>query len=381
MMEQRRVQSFTSSPYQYVVDYPGPQDLSRCGSHDPVPLKNIHGSFDERTSFHHYASEPSTTRSLSAPIDAFDSWALEGPPCGSPLSTSSSISHPESVPTPPYTGLPMYDTAESPAFQHIRSPASHEAWSGEPEPLWRPSYPEVPAWGSQQYSLPYHGGPACEQMSLQPVQDYMPRSGPLATPAYFSYHTPVHYPAARVVASTRPKRELASNPELSDQESDSELEESESDDETSSHKSSFPMARRSGANANVMKLGKWGITTVINTASDNRPYHCPLQAKEHSDSPCTSRFQRPEHLRRHVRTVHTDERCHFCKVCPRTFSRGDNLHDHYWTHVERGGRAGSNRKMGIPELKTILGPKGRPIIKRLRLKLARHQAKHVRAKL
>jgi hypothetical protein len=37
--------------------------------------------------------------------------------------------------------------------------------------------------------------------------------------------------------------------------------------------------------------------------------------------------------------------------------------------------------MGIPELKIILGPKGRPIIKRLRLKLARHQAKHVRAKL
>ena len=383
-MEQRRVQSFTSSPYQYVVDYPGSQDLSRCDSHEPIPMKHGNGSYDERMSFHHLARETSTTRSLSAPIDAFDPWLLEGPGCGSPMSTSSSISHNESLPTPPYTGMPMYDNVESPAFHHVRSPVNHEAWAAEPEHVWRPSYPDLPTWGSQQFSLPYHGGPACEQMSLQPVQQYVPHSGPSVAPAYIPYHAPAPFPTARVANPGPLRKELASDAGHSEKESDSESDESESDDDASLHGSSYSTSRRSGANANVMKLGKWGENPAsypLHHTLDVRHWQCPLDDKDHAGVPCPKRFQRPEHLRRHVRTVHGNDRCHFCKVCPKTFSRGDNLRDHYWTHVNRGGRAGKNNKMSIPELKAILGPKERPLIRRLKMKLNLLKERNMRAKL
>jgi hypothetical protein len=385
MMEQRRVQSFTSSPYQYVVDYPASHDLSRCDSHEPITMKNGHGSFDERASFHHFAREQSATQSLSAPIDAFDPWILEGAPCGSPMSTSSSISHPESVPTPPpYTGMPMYDTAGSSAFHHVRSPANPEAWAEEPEPLWRPSYPDVPTWGSQQFSLPYHRGPACEQMSLQPVQDYIPHSGPSVSSAYIQYHAPV---ASSSVKAITFKQKLASVAELNDKDSsnsESDVSDSDDDDDASLQRSSYSTSRRSGANSNVLKLGKWGADTssfpFITNTSD-RQYQCPAEDKDHAGHVCPKRFQRPEHLRRHLKTVHGNERLHYCKVCDRPFSRGDNLRDHYWTHVQRGGRSGKNNKMSIPELKAILGPKDRPLVKRLKLKLARVRERSTGAKL
>jgi hypothetical protein len=67
-------------------------------------------------------------------------------------------------------------------------------------------------------------------------------------------------------------------------------------------------------------------------------------------------------------------------VCPRLFSRGDNLRDHYWTHVNRGGRAGKNIKMSLTELKTILGPKEKLLVKRLKMKLHNNQAKQIKAK-
>ncbi|KAF2787028.1 hypothetical protein K505DRAFT_219019, partial [Melanomma pulvis-pyrius CBS 109.77] len=49
---------------------------------------------------------------------------------------------------------------------------------------------------------------------------------------------------------------------------------------------------------------------------------------------CGATFVRPEHLRRHVNSKHTDEKNHGCKVdgCKKLFTRGDNLRDHYWTH-------------------------------------------------
>jgi hypothetical protein len=60
------------------------------------------------------------------------------------------------------------------------------------------------------------------------------------------------------------------------------------------------------------------------------------------------------------------------------FSRGDNLRDHYWTHLSRGGRAGVNKKMTLEELKVILGPKEKKLIRRLREKQKAHLAKQSR---
>lgn len=381
-MEQRRVQSFTSSPYQYVMEYVGSQDLSRCDSHEPIASKPGHGSLEQQSYTHHYAQGRSTARSLSAPIDAFDPWILEGPPCGSPLSTSSSISHTESFPTPAYTGTLMYDQVDSPVFPHVRSPTSHDAWSGEPEPAWRPSYPEMTTWSSQQFSLPYHEDPPCDHLLLQPVQEHIPQAGHPAAPFYIPYSATIRYSAARDVESAPFERGLASNPDDSDMDSDSESEDSESDDDSSTMKSSsHPTFRSSGADSSVMKLGKWDNSVCsFPTASEPRHYRCPLEDKDHSGNACPKRFVRPEHLRRHIRTVHGNERCHICKVCPRLFSRGDNLRDHYWTHVNRGGRAGKNIKMSLTELKAILGPKEKLLVKRLKMKLHNNQAKQIKAK-
>ncbi|KAG9191518.1 hypothetical protein G6011_10252 [Alternaria panax] len=382
-MEQRRVQSFTSSPYQYVGDYAGSQDVSRCDSLEPIILKPVHGSCHERSYIHQYANEAATTRSLSAPIDAFDPWILEGPPCGSPLSTSSTISYTDSVPTPPYAGMPMYDTVDSPVFQHIRSPTNNNAWSGEPEPVWRPSYPEVTVWGSQQFSLPYHGGPSCDQMALQPVREYIPQAGPSLSPSYTQYDAALRYCAPGVVGPASLKHELASHTDNSDVDSGSESDFSDSDDEESLQKSPHSISRGSGTYASVMKLGKWDHSMcAFPTASEARRYRCPLEDKYHAGNPCPKKFARPEHLRRHVNTVHgnLNERSHMCKVCPRLFSRGDNLRDHYWTHLERGGRAGKNIKMTLLELKAILGPKEKMLVKRLKMKLHASRAKLVKGR-
>jgi len=51
------------------------------------------------------------------------------------------------------------------------------------------------------------------------------------------------------------------------------------------------------------------------------------------------------------------------------------LRDHYWTHLDRGGRKGKNRKFTFAELKEILGQKERKLIRRLRLQLQRHEKK------
>jgi hypothetical protein len=293
------------------------------------------------------------------------------------LSTSSSISHTESVPTPPYTGMPVYDQVNSPAFQHVRSPTSHENWSGEPEPVWRPSYPEITTWGSQPFSLSYHGGSTCDQMPIQPVQGYIPQAGPPVAQPYIPFSAPIRYSPARVVDSAPFKQEVISNPDDSDKDSDSEAEDSESDDDDSSHSTS----RNSGVNASVMKLGKWGNSVCsFPTTTQHRHYRCPLEDKEHPGRPCPKGFVRPEHLRRHVRTVHGTMRPHACKVCPKPFSRGDNLRDHYWTHLNRGGRRGKNTKMSLEELKAILGPKERLLVKRLKMRLQNSRAKQTKAK-
>ncbi|KZP06423.1 hypothetical protein FIBSPDRAFT_762036, partial [Athelia psychrophila] len=49
---------------------------------------------------------------------------------------------------------------------------------------------------------------------------------------------------------------------------------------------------------------------------------------------CGKCFIRAEHLKRHIRSIHTDEKPHPCpkKGCDRTFSRRDNLGQHLRVH-------------------------------------------------
>ncbi|KAI1560303.1 hypothetical protein A1F96_10765 [Pyrenophora tritici-repentis] len=336
MREQVRAQSYTSSPYPYVPEYAGVQDVSRGNPH------------------HSMIS--------SAPVDAFDPWVLEGPPCGSPLSTASSIGHSECVPTPPYDGVAMYE----PYFHDIPDPSvGHTPWKSEPEQLWRPNYTEPTAWCSQSYVLSYHANPTQNQLPVQPMHSYMP------LPRNSAYDSADSMPFR--FRSTNIKSESTSNRE-NDSQSDSDSDDSDNDD-SASQKSSASTKKDTRAARNVMNLGKWAnnVIDLYNNTAQQRLYECPMHVSGSQSKavPCQRSFVRPEHLRRHVKTVHSKERLYMCKVpdCHRPFSRGDNLREHYWTHVERGGRGGKNRKMGFPELKAILGPKEKQLAKRLKRKL------------
>ncbi|KAF2827845.1 hypothetical protein CC86DRAFT_438663 [Ophiobolus disseminans] len=171
---------------------------------------------------------------------------------------------------------------------------------------------------------------------------------------------------------------------------------SDSDNSGSEHDGSRDTGRESSCSTSnskdegpprgvVLKLGKWPNRANLITTPEQRLYACPIPIGNKADGHvCGTRFARPEHLRRHVNSVHSVEKLYGCKVpsCCRFFSRGDNLRYHYWTHLERGGRSGTNEKMQLEQLKAILGPKEKKLIKKLKLTLIEHQRKmRARAKL
>lgn len=51
---------------------------------------------------------------------------------------------------------------------------------------------------------------------------------------------------------------------------------------------------------------------------------------------CGKSFRRSEHLRRHIRSVHSMERPFACTLCDKKFSRSDNLSQHLKTHKRNG---------------------------------------------
>jgi hypothetical protein len=86
---------------------------------------------------------------------------------------------------------------------------------------------------------------------------------------------------------------------------------------------------------------------------------------------CKKRFSRPEHLRRHMRTVHSDQKDKICKFpgYKKSFSRADNLQDHYWTHLDKGGRYGYNVQLSLEELERVLCPKEQDVYDRIERRL------------
>lgn len=59
-------------------------------------------------------------------------------------------------------------------------------------------------------------------------------------------------------------------------------------------------------------------------------------AKQFVCSYCRRRFKRQEHLKRHVRSLHTNEKPYDCELCGKKFSRTDNLAQHVRTHALEG---------------------------------------------
>lgn len=161
--------------------------------------------------------------------------------------------------------------------------------------------------------------------------------------------------------------------EKAQQDEDSSDEESDWDEEATNDSQSETLAYRSKPKTKASRLhvDKWSVDIATIQQSEARNHKCTFPG-------CTSSFVRPEHHRRHVKSKHVPERLFPCQIegCKtKAFSRGDNLRDHYWTHLDRGGRIGKNKKFTLQELKETLGPKEKKLIRRLREKQRQHEAK------
>lgn len=69
------------------------------------------------------------------------------------------------------------------------------------------------------------------------------------------------------------------------------------------------------------------ITPMSGADDEAKPFKC----KE-----CSKAFRRSEHLKRHIRSVHSTERPFACMFCEKKFSRSDNLSQHLKTHKKHG---------------------------------------------
>lgn len=326
------------------------------GSFRQMPHRQSQSSFNETTSPAQlpemYAQAPAPTTDDSA----FAPWLFEVAPYDTPLSRASSYSGSGYVSTP----QSLMDI-DQPSMYHMEGhQAPHSVdyttrGSGFPNDLDL-------AW---QHAL--ESGNVFEQVlapsTSWPAGDW--RGPPL--PPINLYNPTTNYGNYSTRKSAHPTTRKPLNAEISTVGSVSDSDDSDYDDSGSSYSQ---RGKSSNANDSVLKLGKWSMIDPF-TQPPQRIYVCPLDAKSGpKGSHCDQRFVRPEHLRRHMKTVHGSLRPHFCKLpgCDKAFSRGDNLRDHYWTHVQRGGRVGKNQKMSLSELKEILGPKEKKLIRKLKEK-------------
>ncbi|ODQ79510.1 hypothetical protein BABINDRAFT_161903 [Babjeviella inositovora NRRL Y-12698] len=77
----------------------------------------------------------------------------------------------------------------------------------------------------------------------------------------------------------------------------------------------------------VTRGRKAPLSRVAKTPEDimNRQHECKV---------CGGRFGRLEHLKRHFRSIHTEEKPYTCQLCHKGFSRSDNLVQHVKVHEE-----------------------------------------------
>ncbi|CAO1619588.1 unnamed protein product [Jaminaea pallidilutea] len=64
---------------------------------------------------------------------------------------------------------------------------------------------------------------------------------------------------------------------------------------------------------------------MTNIGKSGKVYTCKVPG-------CGKLFKRSEHLKRHIRSIHTDEKPFLCEICHKRFSRHDNLNQHMRVH-------------------------------------------------
>lgn len=293
-------------------------------------------------------------------------WFQKVSPNGSPLSRTSSLSGSDYVSTPPH--------AEQTAVYHLL---------GQPLPLAADNMISQPQWfNNAGHSHPHFaGGDAWNIPPLLPSWSGSMYEGlPLTTmdhcvPPFISSASSSFYQPPQIDYCHRQHTDsvLFTRSEKASNYSEPDSDDSDKGDDSSTCTTPRSSQPKYKDTTSVLKLGRWSNANDPFTYTEPRDYVCPLPDKivPHSRM-CDGRFRRPEHLRRHIKTVHGSNKPYFCRVpqCNKAFSRGDNLRDHYWTHLSRGGRAGRNEKMSLEELKLILGPREKKLTKKLKRRLA-----------
>lgn len=140
-------------------------------------------------------------------------------------------------------------------------------------------------------------------------------------------------------------------------ETETEVEEPVEEEEVKTKKRSSRKSSRKTVNVDEVGLRKVQAVSQPqsvngdNTTDSERPVSINRRGRKQSltDDPsktfvctlCSRRFRRQEHLKRHYRSLHTQDKPFECNECGKKFSRSDNLAQHSRTH------AGGSVVMGV----------------------------------
>jgi hypothetical protein len=353
-MEQRGYSPYTYNPFQTSMDLPMSQEPHQYGAHDPVTPKPCRESFDRNA--YYPAMAPG--------------WQNHPSP-ESPFSSTSTLSGSDGFSTPRYIeqqSLPAFNLAEQtlPAPVRTKSATSHPGWE---VPMaasnWQDEYQDAPTWSPPQPFIA-QSWTGNNNIFSSPFPSDLP-----SVPSSIIQVMTATYPHTSQ-SNCQDMQHMGTQPaieEFSEEDEDDyindvsesvlclDLSSWEEAPETS-EPSSLRVRRHEEPRMKIHKFPAYKTGKI--PREQYRPHVCDLADKKNPAKRCPTRFVRPEHLRRHKFTVHAPQgKAKFmCKVpeCGRKFTRGDNLRDHYYTHVERGGRCGKNQKMDLKRMQKILGP-------------------------
>ncbi|EGV64193.1 zf-C2H2 Zinc finger, C2H2 type [Yamadazyma tenuis] len=100
-------------------------------------------------------------------------------------------------------------------------------------------------------------------------------------------------------------------------------------------------SRESTSKSSSQQPGSAGVGVGSGDDETGKPFPCPE---------CNKQFKRSEHLKRHIRSVHSNIRPFHCKYCEKQFSRSDNLAQHLKTHYKLNANGTTSIIYGNPNL-------------------------------
>ena len=381
-MEQQNYASYVPSPYPNMMDLPVSHQPFRSASNGPTTPDSRQQPFDEGSYFGTVPLELLNIPVSRAAESSLDPWLLDIPGTASPDSSRLSMSPSQGVATPPSDSFyppPYPDQLQLEAYQLLEQPqpvrscsTSHPNWVNSAV-NWQRAYPQSDIWATQPF--------VAQPWTSNSHESYVPSNMATVTSNNASTsndainpYSPYDYTTeAQIPQMQNFQTQTVADAILGDTNADEDLSEEDSDwsEEASNYSEETSLSKpKSKTRSPRPHIDRWTVPVNSVQRSDTRGYVC-------NEPHCDGSFVRPEHLRRHVKSKHIPHRDFPCAIpgCTTRFSRGDNLRDHYWTHLQRGGRAGKNKKYTLAQLREMLGPKEKKIIRKLRQKHRNHMDK------